>query len=31
MAQSVDVTVDKKQTSEQAKTREVNMLHNHRQ
>ena len=31
MAQSVDVTVDKKQTSEEAKTREVNKLHNHRQ
>ena len=30
-AQSVDVIVDKKQTSEEAKTREVNKLHSHRQ
>ena len=31
MAQNVDVTVDKKQTSEEAKTEEVNKSHNHRQ
>ena len=31
MAQNVDVTVDKKQPSEEAKTEEVNKSHNHRQ
>lgn len=31
MAESVDVNVEKKQESEEAKTNEVNKLHNHRQ